>query len=117
MKTKRKIRDCNFLKKCKEEISILYKIHNYHIQIKFSIDEWTKNMIWSSMQEELKKVNKHAKMLHLAVIKEKQIKIFIKYHFTPIILSKIMIIPKANQVLMKLVHLCTVDCNLNRFCL
>lgn len=39
MKTKRKIRDCNFLKKCKEEISILYKIHNYHIQIKFSIDE------------------------------------------------------------------------------
>lgn len=46
-------------------------------------------------------------MLHLAVIKEKQIKIFIKYRFTPIILSKIMIILKANQVLMKLAHLYT----------
>lgn len=69
------------------------------------------------MQEELKLVNKYAKMLHLAVIKEKQIKIFSKYHFTPIILLKIMVIPKANQGPTKLVYLYTVDCNLNIFCL
>jgi hypothetical protein len=41
----------------------------------------------------------YAKMFHLAVIKDKQIKILIKYHFPPIILAKIMIRLKASQVL------------------
>lgn len=38
-------------------------------------------------------------MFHLAVIKGKQIKTLIKHHFTRITLAKIMIIFKANQIL------------------
>lgn len=65
MKLKReRIKTC--LKENKGLITFI-TMHNDH-QVRCPTDEWVKNLVWLSMPEELKLVNKHMKMLHLAVI-------------------------------------------------